>query len=549
MTVRSTEPVHPPWRQRAADSLLARAMKLRGKAQPYTQFTTSVPMRDGVTLLTDVYLADQPKATVLIRSPYGRGFPMDLLHARAFARQGYQVVVQSVRGRSGSGGVFQPVVNEAADGHDTAGWLRDQPWYSGRLATFGGSYLGLAQWALLNDPPNDYAGAVVVVGPHDFSRSIWKDGAFTLTDTLGWTQAMAAPEEGGVLRQAAGMRRLHRRTSELAQQLPVGPAIESALAGNGSWLREWLDHDNPQDPFWDSYRFADGLKNSDVPMLLIGSWRDAFLVQTLEQYDSLRHRCVDVSLTVGPWTHMETATKAAGQMTREALEWLDHRFADGPARSSRVRAFVTGTDEWRSLDDLELVRSTLELQIAAERLVEGSGDAGKTAFVFDPADPTPAIGGRALDPALSGAKDNRALANRKDVVAFTGVPLPRHLELRGAPELTVRLTTANPHADLFVRLCDVDTKGRSVNVADAFTRLDATIPAGQKQVVTLTLDPCWHVFQAGHRLQLLLTGGAHPRFARNLGTPDSLDGSALELQPRTIHHDGTTLRLPAVDAR
>ncbi|MDX6198516.1 MAG: uncharacterized protein QOJ79_1667 [Actinomycetota bacterium] len=544
----STEPARPPVRHRAADSVLARALKVRGKAQPYTQFTTSVPMRDGVALLADVYLPEQPKATVLIRSPYGRGFPLDLLHARVFARQGYHVVVQSVRGRSGSGGVFQPVVNEAADGHDTVAWLRDQHWYSRRLATFGGSYLGLAQWALLGDPPDEYGGAVIVVGPHDFSRSVWKDGAFTLTDTLGWTLAMAAPEEGGALRQAAGMRRLHRRTSELVQEIPVRPAIETALAGSGHWLRDWLDHDNLGDPFWDAYQFADALKNSQVPTLLIGGWRDGFVDQTLEQYDALRGRGVDVSLTVGPWTHMETATKAAAHMTREALEWLDNRFADGAARSSRVRAFVTGTDEWRNLEDLGLATATVELHLAADRLVEGTSDAGKTAFVYDPADPTPAIGGRALDPALSGAKDNRALANRKDVAAFTGEPLPQRLELRGAPELTVRLTTANPHADLFVRLCDVDAKGRSINVADAFTRLDPRTPAGQEQVLTLTLDPCWHVFQAGHRLQLLVTGGAHPRFARNLGTPDSLDGSDLDVQPRTIHHGGTTLRLPVVDA-
>ena len=102
MTVRTTSPASPPLRQRAVDSVLARALKLPGTAHRYTQFTTSVPMRDDVTLRSDVYLPAQAKATVLIRSPYGRGFPLDLLHARVLARGGYQVVVQSVRGRSGS---------------------------------------------------------------------------------------------------------------------------------------------------------------------------------------------------------------------------------------------------------------------------------------------------------------------------------------------------------------------------------------------------------------------------------------------------------------
>src|SRR3954447_10913358 len=189
MTVRTTEPARPSLRQRATDSVLAPAMKIRGEVQRYTQFTTSVAMRDGVTLCTDVYLPEQAKATVLIRSPYGRGFPLDLLHARVFARHGYQVVVQSVRGRTGSTGEFQPAVNEAADGQDTITWLRKQDWYTGRLATFGGSYLGLAQWALLTEPPEDCGASVVVVGPHDFARGIWGSGAFALNDMFGWSQA------------------------------------------------------------------------------------------------------------------------------------------------------------------------------------------------------------------------------------------------------------------------------------------------------------------------------------------------------------------------
>jgi putative CocE/NonD family hydrolase len=534
-------------RQRVADRAVARAIKVEGHAQSYTRFTTSVPMRDGAALRADVYLPVQPKATVLIRSPYGRGFPLDLLHARVFARHGYQVVVQSVRGRGGSTGAFQPVVNEAADGRDTVAWLREQEWYAGRLATFGGSYLGLVQWALLTDPPEECGAAVVVVGPHDFSRSVWRDGAFGLVDTLGWSQAMAAPEVSGMLRRAAGMRRLHRRTAEVVDRLPVRAACDSALVDGATWLGDWIDHDGPADPFWDAYRFADVLKNSEVPTLLIGGWRDAFVDQTLEQYDALRGRGVEVALTVGPWTHMETATKAAGHLTREALEWLDHCFADR-SRPDRVRAFVTGIEEWRVADDLAVATSRLELHVAAERLVESADDGGQTAFVFDPADPTPAIGGRVLDPGLSGAKDNRPLTRRTDVVVFTGDPLAHPVELRGTPELEVRLTAENAHADLFARLCDVDTKGRSVNVADAFTRLQPDVNPGQAQTLHLTLDPCWHVFQAGHRMQLLVTGGAHPRFAPNMGTADSLSDSALEVQPRTLHHGGTTLRLPIVDA-
>src|SRR3954452_1996545 len=285
MTVRTTDPTRPSWRQRAADKAVARAAKLTGGDQRYTQFTTPVSMRDGVDLRADVYVPEQAKATVLIRSPYGRGFPLDLLHARVFARHGYQVVVQSVRGRTGSAGEFQPALNEASDGRDTVEWLRRQDWYTGRLATFGGSYLGFVQWALLTEPPEDCTAAVMVVAPHDFCRGIWGAGAFGLNDMFGWSQAMTAPEDGGVLRRAARMRRMHRRAAEVTDALPVLPACETALEGGATWFSDWISHENVHDTFWDPYRAGDALKNSEVPTLLVGGWRDAFIDQTLEQYD------------------------------------------------------------------------------------------------------------------------------------------------------------------------------------------------------------------------------------------------------------------------
>lgn len=91
-------------------------------------------MRDGVQLVADHYApaTSQPVGTLLVRGPYGRRFPFSLVFARIYAARGYHVVLQSVRGTFGSGGVFEPMVNEAADGADTVAWLREQPWFTGR---------------------------------------------------------------------------------------------------------------------------------------------------------------------------------------------------------------------------------------------------------------------------------------------------------------------------------------------------------------------------------------------------------------------------------
>jgi predicted acyl esterase len=67
-------------------------------------------------------------------------------------------------------------------------WLRSQPWFDGRLATFGGSYLGFVQWALLGNPPEELRAAIIVVGPNDFSRALHGSGAFALSMGFGWSK-------------------------------------------------------------------------------------------------------------------------------------------------------------------------------------------------------------------------------------------------------------------------------------------------------------------------------------------------------------------------
>ena len=84
----------------------------------------------------------------------------------------------------------------------------------------------------------------------------------------------------------------------------------------------------------------------------------------------------------------------------------------------------------------------------------------------------------------------------------------------GNPVIELTHTSDNPFNDLFVRLSDVDAGGRSTNVSEGFVRL--TTDAGT--TVRLELDAVAHRFTAGSRIRVLVAGGSHPRFARNLGT-------------------------------
>lgn len=508
-----------------------------------------VPTRDGSYLLTDHYIpdTDSPAGTIFVRGPYGRDFPNSLMYGRTFAGAGYHVLVQSVRGTFGSGGEFQPFVHEAADAQDTVAWLRSQSWFDGRLATVGGSYLGFAQWALLSDPPPELRAAVIVVGPHDMSKILHGTGAFALSLGFGWSEAIATQENLGHVGRLAHMATVDRRTREALYGLPLAEVAQPFLDGGAKWYRDWLAHPDPADPYWDEGRAAEALRASKVPTLLVGGWHDIFLEQTMEQYASLHERQVNVALTVGPWTHMETATKSAGFITEQSIEWLDEHLGErGPStRAKPVRIFITGAGEWRDLPEWPPPARDSVYFLDQEGVLAESASGGTTTFTFDPMDPTPVLGGRLIHPRHGGVKDNKKLEARSDVVTFTSSAVANDMDIIGRPRVELSLSVDNPHADVFVRLCDVNQKGASRNFSDALLRLDPRVPANELQQVTLELDPCAHRLNSGHRLRLQVSGGAHPRYARNLGTDEPLaSGRGLSPSVHVVHHGGSKVILP-----
>ncbi len=538
---------------RWTDRAIAGALRLPAPTTGYTvRRGLRIPMRDGVELHADHYVPDRlpARGTILVRGPYGRAFPFSVIYARIYAAHGYQVLFCSVRGTFGSGGEFVPMVHEADDGADTAAWLREQPWFTGTFGTIGLSYLGFTQWALLSDPPPELAAAVVSVGPHDLHRSSWGTGAFALNDFLGWSD-MVANQETSAAGRTAFQFRAARRLAGAVDQVPLGQAGRALLGEGSPWYESWIAHPGADDPFWTPMRVSAALDRCRVPLLLLGGWQDVFLDQTVDQYRHLRDRGVDVAMTIGPWTHSQMVTTGAGRTAAETLAWLGEHLAGHPphARPTPVRVFVTGRGApgWTDLPDWPPPARTVVLHpqphggLAADTPGEGS-----VRFRFDPADPTPTIGGRLLSQ-RAGYRDDTALADRGDVVAFTGVPLDGGLTVCGTPVVELDYRTDNPHFDVFVRISEVDSRGRSRNVSDGYRRFTAR----PETPIRLSLDPIAHRFAPGSRIRLLVAGGCHPRFARNLGTGEPvLTGRAMAPSAHTVRTGAhTRLLLPTDEKR
>ncbi len=540
--------IEPPTRrERALAKALTRLNKLPPPTSGYTiTRDVPIPMRDGVTLLADLYTPTGPvKGTVLVRSPYGFGMFIGTMTGGVLAARGYRMVLARCRGTFGSGGEFDPMRHEVDDGADTVEWMRNQPWFDGRFATHGGSYLAFTQWALLMDPPPELVAAVISISPHDFYASSYKGGAFSLGDFLGWTDQVRRQEEPNFAKLVLGHAKAQRTVPAASAELPLSRGGEQLLEGGAPWYAQWISHRDPDDPFWAPMRLGDALDRVQCPVLLQSGWQDVFVDQTMEQYERLHARGVDVALTVGPWTHIEPATKGRDFVVNEILDWLDEHLADSGVRSrpTPVHLFVTGAaQQWR---DLPAWPPATTDRVFHLRPNGGLGDdpapAGSTAtFTYDPADPTPTIGGPTL--LRGGYKDDSALASRRDAVTFTTDPLNRPLEVIGYPTVELAHTTDNPYADVFVRVSDVDASGASTNVTEGFLRLG---PADANGIVHLRLDPIAHRFGARHRIRLVVAGGSFPHWERNLGTADDpATSSRLALSTRTIDLTESTLTLP-----
>ena len=156
-------------------------------------------------------------------------------------------------------------------------------------------------------------------------------------------------------------------------------------------------------------------------------------------------------------------------------------------------------------------------------------------FRYDPADPTPAVGGTSLS-SNSGPRDNRALERRADVLTYTCDPLRADLEVAGPVRAELHLESSTRHFDVFARLCDVDPGGRSTNVCDGILSCGPSTA----RPICVELWPTAYRFAAGHRVRLQVSGGSHPRFNRNLGTGEPLaTGTRLAASDRVVHHDPT----------
>jgi putative CocE/NonD family hydrolase len=525
----------------AAGAALNWALRLP-PASTRTEVTRDIAVRarDGVILRTDHYaprLADA--ATVLIRTPYGRG-GLNAVFARIIASHGFHVVAQACRGTGGSGGEFDPLLYERDDGLDTVDWLRRQYWFNGRLGTFGPSYVGYVQWAIADVP--ELAAMATMVTASDFGDPANAGESFALYTTLAWAVLMQSQGSAWL----PSITELVRGQPKLARALNHLPLSEADVVATGvpvSFFRTWLEQtaarENGDNDYWVARGHAHRLSAVTAPVLMIGGWHDIFLPWQLRDYAALRAAGARPYLTIGGWAHGSTGLIKTS--LREGIAWLaTHLRPDAPPPTRQpVRLFVGGAQAWREFDDWPPAAGRTQpwfLHSGGGLAPARPGQPTTARFTYDPNDPTPSVGGALLVQSAAGPKDNRPLEARHDVLVYSSQPLREPVEIVGPVRARIHVRASRPFFDVFVRVCDAQPNGPSLNVCDALVRVaPGRYPATGDgwRAIDLDLWPAAYRFRSGHQIRVQVSAGAHPRYARNTGTGEPLS-RAVTLQPVEI---------------
>jgi putative CocE/NonD family hydrolase len=508
-------------------------------------------MEDGVRLVADVWhpTGTGPWPTLLQRLPYGRGVASApvLPSPTQLARLGYTVVVQDVRGRGDSEGVFEPFRHEASDGAATVEWAAALPSSNGDVVTYGYSYQGLIQLLAAARQPSPLRGvAALMCGSEPYEGWTYRGGCLQWSFVADWAAQLLAQPPGAV-----------PRTPDL-EAIPLSTALGPAPP---RWFLDWLEHP-ADDDYWAAFR--PDLAQIRVPLFTVAGYFDQFAAATAALASQ-----VEAAAVFGPWPHMPWGTRhgdvelgdeASPVNATDALLGFFDRILRSGSAGRHVRWFSLGGGGWRVSPRWPplAVRARWTATSGGDansrhgggRLVLGSPDEVATVIdvlVSEPFVPHPGD----LSPLASVA----AAEDRRDVLCYTSDPLTDRADIAGTAVVTIDARSDTPTFDLYATLVMVEPSGESRHLATGAHRLVALSDTGGDSAretkpggVEIAIGPLAWLAQPGFRVRLEVAASYFPAFDRNpqtAGRPPALTPRT-EYQVATIEVFSILLELPVI---
>ena len=511
------------------------------------------PMRDGTILVSEIRRPDAEGKfpTILIRTPYGRNASAS--QYEFFAKRGYVVMSQDVRGRGGSGGGWDPFNTERNDGYDTLSWIEKQPWSDGGVGMIGGSYLGFVQWAAAVTHHPALKCIIPQVSPPDPLHNVpWDHGCFLLMGNVWWSRiVMNKDADMSAVSEGFG-------NTSVFKTMPITKVDNALFKSNIPFYDRWASRLSIEN--WPGAFRMDEIPGVKIPVMHVSGTWDGDGVGTMKHYRLQREGGGNQWLIFGPWEHgFNVKTKFGDQdYGPTAVLELDStylRFFDTYLKSKevkmsdapRTRFFVTGANKWYE----------------GETWPPKGSESHKMYFG----------GGNASGKNGKGALENRAGAESSDSYTYdpTKVQIPKSVEINdeavkltqtrseysaiglwySGPKFSEPTVIAGPlqvnlyfkttvfDAAVYAMALDEAPDGKATLVGlPGAMRIGFTSNGVNKlvpgKVYHVTVEP-WlfaREFKPGHRLAIAIVSDLFPKYARIPGTGEP-DATATKLLKAT----------------
>ena len=471
-----------------------------------------IPMRDGVHLQTVILTpVDRtgPLPILFRRTPYGvpdRAYDQVPTNLKELVRDGYILVIQNLRGRFKSEGVFKlssqvdladpSATNETTDAYDSIDWLvKHVPDNNGRVGLYGVSYDGLtAALALLHPHPS-----LKAISEQAAPVDQWMNDDMHRFGALRESYAL----EYAVLEQADKNTNTHFNFDiydTYSWYLALGPLSninEKYLHRSIPFWNEIVAHPN-YDTFWRKEGWINQLHASTVPTLNVAGFWDQ--EDPWGPWQIFRHAAENDPnntdfMVAGPWYHGSWHTPKGDSIgliplgghetAREYRETIEAPFFNyylhgrGRKPAWKATTFQSGSNRWRTYGAWpppEAKRTNVYLRadgtLSFARPNASTPSAAYREYVSDPANPVP-YRRRPISPTYPAGDwrtwevaDQRFVDGRPDVLTFTSAPLEHDLTITGPVAADLFASTSGSDADFVVKLIDVYPENAQTNAWD-----------------------------------------------------------------------------------
>jgi uncharacterized protein len=460
-----------------------------------------VAVRDGVHLQTVILTPlDQtgPLPILFRRTPYGvPEKPPEQIppYMKELAQDGYIFVIQNLRGRFKSEGVFNlsswvdlkdpKATNETTDAYDSIEWLvKNVSNNNGKVGIFGVSYDGLTS-------------ALTLLHPHPALKAISEQASpvdqwMNDDDHRFGALRESYDFEYAVMEQSDKNQNAHfnfETYDTYDWYLDLGPLSNinaKYLHGSIPYWNSTVEHPD-YDEFWKKEAWVSQLHSSTVPNLNVAGfwdqedpWGPWQIFRHAEENDPQHTNF----MVAGPWYHGEWwSLKGDGigiipfgghETAREFRENIEAPFfryylhGQGEKPAWQASTFQSGSNTWHTYaawppPGTKPTKLYFHADGTLSFSAPGAAKAGPAyrEYVSDPANPVP-YRQRPITPTYPGGDwrtwevaDQRFVDHRPDVLSFVSEPLDHDLTVTGPLAADLFASTSGTDSDFVVKLIDV----------------------------------------------------------------------------------------------